>query len=390
GHAARPLSGPSRLSAAESARLSRRRLGSLPGPAALLAVCWARPGSDNSANFISLRSHESVREAASEAAEPIQQIVASRRRVVLAHGGAEPRVLVLGAHDLAKLAVLSGLCCPAGSLPLALDPHESSVTAAAMVAHFVAHAGPLAWLAWDPAGGLLLTADTSARYFHVFRLQAHPLSCTATSVQLLYRLYRGETPASVQDAVFSRDSRWVAVSTNHGTTHVFPICPYGGPANWRTHGGPQVVNRASCYQKTSGFEPQSQSKPVVQSPLAQVKLQPATTSKAAGASSSSSSSSSLASSGSTGGICKAAVFAPARANPHADAAAASASALRDAAPAESLFVFTGPACCSEHSLDVQPKLPLPQGFTVDRAPPDQPVELDCRPVALWRLAAPPG
>uniref|UniRef100_A0A1I8IGP7 BCAS3 domain-containing protein n=1 Tax=Macrostomum lignano TaxID=282301 RepID=A0A1I8IGP7_9PLAT len=355
----------------------------------LLAVCWARPGSDNSANFISLRSHESVREAASEAAEPIQQIVASRRRVVLAHGGAEPRVLVLGAHDLAKLAVLSGLCCPAGSLPLALDPHESSVTAAAMVAHFVAHAGPLAWLAWDPAGGLLLTADTSARYFHVFRLQAHPLSCTATSVQLLYRLYRGETPASVQDAVFSRDSRWVAVSTNHGTTHVFPICPYGGPANWRTHGGPQVVNRASCYQKTSGFEPQSQSKPVVQSPLAQVKLQPATTSKAAGASSSSSSSSSLASSGSTGGICKAAVFAPARANPHADAAAASASALRDAAPAESLFVFTGPACCSEHSLDVQPKLPLPQGFTVDRAPPDQPVELDCRPVALWRLAAPP-
>jgi len=27
---------------------------------------------------------------------------------------------------------------------------------------------------------------------------------------------------------FSQDSRWVTVSTHRGTTHVFPITPYGG------------------------------------------------------------------------------------------------------------------------------------------------------------------
>ena len=27
---------------------------------------------------------------------------------------------------------------------------------------------------------------------------------------------------------FSNDSRWVAVSTLNGTTHLFPISPYGG------------------------------------------------------------------------------------------------------------------------------------------------------------------
>ena len=32
----------------------------------------------------------------------------------------------------------------------------------------------------------------------------------------------------IQDISFTMDSRWVAVSTLRGTTHVFPITPYGG------------------------------------------------------------------------------------------------------------------------------------------------------------------
>ena len=32
----------------------------------------------------------------------------------------------------------------------------------------------------------------------------------------------------VQDVSFSNDSRWCAVSTRNGTTHLFPISPYGG------------------------------------------------------------------------------------------------------------------------------------------------------------------
>ncbi|VDQ06745.1 unnamed protein product [Trichobilharzia regenti] len=58
----------------------------------------------------------------------------------------------------------------------------------------------------------------------------------------------------VMDATFSRDSRWVAVSSNHGTTHVFPITAYGGPITVRTHTRPHVVNRTSRYHRSSGLE----------------------------------------------------------------------------------------------------------------------------------------
>ncbi len=52
---------------------------------------------------------------------------------------------------------------------------------------------------------------------------------------------------------FSYDSRWVAVSTKRGTTHLFPINSYGGPVNSRTHSNPYVVNRSSRLARTAGF-----------------------------------------------------------------------------------------------------------------------------------------
>ncbi|OON16740.1 hypothetical protein X801_07436, partial [Opisthorchis viverrini] len=58
----------------------------------------------------------------------------------------------------------------------------------------------------------------------------------------------------VVDASFSCDTRWLAVSTNHGTTHVFPITAYGGPITVRTHTRPYVVNRTSRYHRSSGLE----------------------------------------------------------------------------------------------------------------------------------------
>ncbi|VEL09462.1 unnamed protein product [Protopolystoma xenopodis] len=66
----------------------------------------------------------------------------------------------------------------------------------------------------------------------------------------------------VIDVVFSRDSRWVAVSSNHGTTHVFAITPYGGPVTVRTHTRPHVVNRASRYQRSSGLEEYQLTRPI--------------------------------------------------------------------------------------------------------------------------------
>lgn len=58
----------------------------------------------------------------------------------------------------------------------------------------------------------------------------------------------------VQDICFSHDCRWVVVSTLRGTSHVFPINPYGGQPCVRTHMSPRVVNRMSRFQKSAGLE----------------------------------------------------------------------------------------------------------------------------------------
>lgn len=58
----------------------------------------------------------------------------------------------------------------------------------------------------------------------------------------------------VQDIAFSLDSRWVSVSTRRGTTHVFPITPYGGAVNRRTHLSQRVVNRSSRFHRSAGLD----------------------------------------------------------------------------------------------------------------------------------------
>lgn len=58
----------------------------------------------------------------------------------------------------------------------------------------------------------------------------------------------------MQDISFSHDCRWVVVSTLRGTSHVFPINPYGGQPCVRTHMSPRVVNRMSRFQKSAGLE----------------------------------------------------------------------------------------------------------------------------------------
>lgn len=53
---------------------------------------------------------------------------------------------------------------------------------------------------------------------------------------------------------FSFDSRWVAVSTLNGTTHVFPISPYGGDPTLRTHTASRVVNKMSRFRTSAGMD----------------------------------------------------------------------------------------------------------------------------------------
>lgn len=122
-----------------------------------------------------------------------------------------------------------------------------------VVAHFVAHNKAIVALQWDPSGSLLLSADKPGHNFHLFRIVAHPLGSAFAAVHHLYTLYRGDTPGSVQDVAFAPDSRWVAVSTLRGTTHIFPICPYGGPVGVRTHTSSRVVNKLSRFHRSAGL-----------------------------------------------------------------------------------------------------------------------------------------
>ncbi|CDQ89095.1 unnamed protein product [Oncorhynchus mykiss] len=101
---------------------------------------------------------------------------------------------------------------------------------------------------------LLVTADTLGHDFHVFHVLTHPWTSNQSAVHHLYTLHRGETEAKVQDICFSQDSRWVVISTLRGTSHVFPINPYGGAPCARTHMSPRVVNRMSRFQKSAGLE----------------------------------------------------------------------------------------------------------------------------------------
>ncbi|RUS75391.1 hypothetical protein EGW08_016853 [Elysia chlorotica] len=124
-----------------------------------------------------------------------------------------------------------------------------------LIAHFHAHANePVAAMAFDPSGILLVTACKLGHNFHVFSLVAHPCSSSLGAVHHLYTLHRGDTTAKVTDITFTNDSRWVTVSTHRGTTHVFPITPYGGPVCVRTHCQARVVNRVSRFQKSAGLD----------------------------------------------------------------------------------------------------------------------------------------
>lgn len=122
-----------------------------------------------------------------------------------------------------------------------------------VIAHFVAHTEAVVCLAFDPSGLLLLTADKRGHDFYLFRIHPHPGGPSLAAVHHLYVLHRGDTTARVQDMCFSPDSRWVAVSTLRGTTHVFPITPYGGNVGVRTHATPHVVNRMSRFHRSAGL-----------------------------------------------------------------------------------------------------------------------------------------
>ncbi|XP_075972634.1 uncharacterized protein LOC142974285 [Anticarsia gemmatalis] len=133
------------------------------------------------------------------------------------------------------------------------DGQDSEEPCDPIVAHFIAHSEAIIALKFDASGMLLVTADRRGHDFHVFRVNPHPCGPSLASVHHLYILHRGDTTAKVQDIAISCDSRWAAVSTLRGTTHVFAISPYGGAVGVRTHTQPRVVNRLSRFHRSAGL-----------------------------------------------------------------------------------------------------------------------------------------
>ncbi|XP_039962358.1 uncharacterized protein LOC120775993 [Bactrocera tryoni] len=143
--------------------------------------------------------------------------------------------------------------------PTSMTSATGGVNEEPIIAHFVAHAEAIVAMEFDNSGMLLLTADRRGHDFHVFRIQPHPASPSLSAVHHLYVLHRGDTSAKVQNITFSLDSRWVAVSTLRGTTHVFPITPYGGQMGVRTHTSLHVVNKLSRFHRSAGLSVEGRS-----------------------------------------------------------------------------------------------------------------------------------
>eukprot|EP00898_Chlorokybus_atmophyticus_P000328 jgi/Chlat1/1296/Chrsp118S01729 len=114
------------------------------------------------------------------------------------------------------------------------------VVSRAVVAQWRAHTSALSCMAWDPTGTLLVTASVCGHNLNVFRVSPGNAEAPEECCWHLYKLYRGVTPAVIQHITFSSCSRWLAVSSARGTTHVYAINPYGGQTGAHTH----VTNQA--------------------------------------------------------------------------------------------------------------------------------------------------
>uniref|UniRef100_A0A8R1I498 BCAS3 WD40 domain-containing protein n=1 Tax=Caenorhabditis japonica TaxID=281687 RepID=A0A8R1I498_CAEJA len=121
-----------------------------------------------------------------------------------------------------------------------------------VVCHYVAHVDAISYITFSPDHRLVLSADANANVFNIFLLMPHATTSSLAAVQHLYKLNRGSTPAKVVSTAFSEDCRWLAISTNHGTTHVFAVCPFGGKPNQRTHGD-TFVNKESRFHRSAGL-----------------------------------------------------------------------------------------------------------------------------------------
>jgi len=121
-----------------------------------------------------------------------------------------------------------------------------------VICHLKAHSSPIAALAFNPTGSLLVTAGRHGQYIHVYEIIPQPATSQTSATNsanssssstangravFLYRLFRGITHAVIRQISFTCDSRWVACTSIKGTVHLFAINAQGGPVTIETHTG---------------------------------------------------------------------------------------------------------------------------------------------------------
>ncbi|KAK4441711.1 Autophagy-related protein 18g [Sesamum alatum] len=108
------------------------------------------------------------------------------------------------------------------------------IVSSEVISQFRAHTSAIAALCFDPSGTLLVSASVHGNNINIFRIMPSRTcsrsGCSdwSTSYVYLYKIYRGITPAVIQDICFSHDSSWIAIVSSKGTCHIFVLSPFGG------------------------------------------------------------------------------------------------------------------------------------------------------------------
>ncbi|KAI8852622.1 hypothetical protein BC829DRAFT_55309 [Chytridium lagenaria] len=109
---------------------------------------------------------------------------------------------------------------------LTADPSTTtSLQDLPILAHWKPHTNPISIISLNPSDSLFVTSSTVANNFYVWCIPPGPPrdATHPRSSRCLYKLERGYTPARVEDVAFSRDGRWIGVTTARGTTHVYGV-----------------------------------------------------------------------------------------------------------------------------------------------------------------------
>ncbi|TIB99410.1 hypothetical protein E3Q18_01615 [Wallemia mellicola] len=149
----------------------------------------------------------------------------------------------------ASLAEQNGLFTRKPSVVRVLD-----IVSGRTVALFTASIANLSAISLSPSGRSILVADINAHTFHVYELRPRPLfdnTAEYDSVWHRYALRRGYTTARVTSIAWSKDERWCAVTTEKGTTHIYPLNPNTGGAITNSHVTGEPIKFGSKYTSLS-------------------------------------------------------------------------------------------------------------------------------------------